>query len=106
MILLAGIVLTCVSLAIILSPLVNHVSAPLTDGPDSQAEWMELCALRDVAYEALRDLEFDFHAGKIEPRDYQELTARYKQEAVGLLAQIETLEATALEGATAKPYRR
>jgi hypothetical protein len=53
----------------------------------------ELAALRDVAYETLRDLEFDFHAGKIAEADYRELTARYQAEAAGVVERLDRLQA-------------
>ncbi len=60
---LAGILLIILTIVYVLSPLARGVGAPLRDGPDLVAQLRELYALRDVAYETLRDLEFDFHAG-------------------------------------------
>jgi hypothetical protein len=88
---LAGILLALGAVWIVLSPLVTHAQAPLTDGPDRVAELRELYALRDVAYETLRDLEFDFHAGKISEADYRELADRYRGEAIGLVRRIDAL---------------
>jgi hypothetical protein len=90
---LVAILLILATAAAILSPLLRHVAAPLTDGPDLLAELRELYALRDVAYEALRDLDFDFHAGKIGESDHRELTDRYRREALRLVERIEGLEA-------------
>jgi hypothetical protein len=80
---------------IILSPFARHAGAPLTDGPDRVAELRELYALRDVTYETLRDIEFDFHAGKISEADYRDLTDRYKAEAVALVQRIGAAEGAA-----------
>ncbi len=93
MVVLAGILLGLGTVAFVLAPLVRHVTAPLTDGPDLVAHVRELYALRDVTYETLRDLEFDFHAGKIAERDFRELTDRYRREALGIVQRIEDLEA-------------
>jgi hypothetical protein len=91
MVALAGILLTLGAVWLVLSPLLTHARAPLTDGPDQVAELRELYALRDVAYETLRDLEFDFHAGKITETDYRELADRYRGEALALVRRIDTL---------------
>ena len=92
MLLLSGILIVLAVVAYVLSPLVRHVSAPLTDGPDVIAELRELHALKAVAYETIQDIEYDFHAGKISEGDYREMTDRYTQEAVRLVQRIEKLE--------------
>ncbi len=92
MLLLSGILIVLAVVAYVLSPLVRHVAAPLTDGPDVIAELRELHALKAVAYETIQDIEYDFHAGKISERDYRELTDRYTQEAVRLVQRIEQIE--------------
>jgi hypothetical protein len=93
MLILAGILLVGGTLAFVVSPLVSGRAAPLTDGPDLLSELRELYALRDAAYETLRDLEFDLHAGKIGEADYRELSLKYRTEAVGVVTQIDALEA-------------
>jgi hypothetical protein len=93
MIALAGILLSLAVISLIVAPLFGRDGAPLTDGPDRVAELRELRALRDVAYETLRDIEFDHHAGKISEADYRELTERYTAEAVGLVQRIDRLTA-------------
>ena len=65
MLVLAGIVLTLAVATLVFSPLVRHVAAPLTDGPDVLAQLRELQALKGVTYETLQDIELDYHAGKI-----------------------------------------
>jgi len=88
---LAGILLVLAAAALVLSPLVRGREAPLTDGPDRLAALRELHALRDVTYETLRDLEFDYHSGKISAADYKELGDRYRAEAVGIVRRIDAL---------------
>ena len=68
-------------------------------------ELKDLYALRDVAYDTLRDLEFDFSMGKMAEKDYSELKTRYQGEAAEILSQIETLKAR-LEPEAASPARR
>jgi hypothetical protein len=93
MFVLAAIILAGAMVAFVASPLVQGLSAPLTDGPDRLSELRELYNLRDVTYEILRDLELDFHAGKINEQDYLDLSDRYKTDAAGLLVRIDALEA-------------
>ena len=50
---------------------------------------------KDAVYENLRDLNFEFKAGKIPEADYQSLRASLQDEAATLLAEIARLEATA-----------
>jgi hypothetical protein len=91
MVTLAGILLVLATAALVLSPLVRGIEAPLTDGPDRLAALRELHALRDVAYETLRDLESDYHSGKISEADYKELGDRFRAEAVGIVRRIDEL---------------
>jgi hypothetical protein len=95
MLALAGILVTLGVCWLVLSPLFLRIGAPLADGPDRLAELRELETLRDVAYETLRDIEFDFHAGKISEADYRELTDRYKAEALHLVRRLDALRSTA-----------
>jgi len=50
---------------------------------------------KDVIYENLRDLNFEYKAGKVPDVDYQALKSSLQDEAAALLAEIERLEAKA-----------
>src|SRR4051812_7846137 len=50
---------------------------------------------KDAVYENLRDLNFEYTAGKIPDADYQSLKASLQDEAAPLLAEIARLEANA-----------
>lgn len=93
MLTLAAILLISATAVFLLAPLVQHAKAPLTDGPDAAAELRELYTLKDVTYETLRDVEFDFHAGKITEVDYREMTDRYTHEALEVVRRIDAIEA-------------
>jgi hypothetical protein len=55
---------------------------------------------RDVIYENLRDLNFEFKAGKMSEADYSSFKNSLEEEAAGLLAEIARLEeSAALKGA-------
>ena len=47
---------------------------------------------KEVVYENLRDLNFEFKAGKFPERDYQSMRATMEDEAAQILAEIEALE--------------
>lgn len=51
---------------------------------------------KDAVYENLRDLNFEFKAGKMPDSDYQSLKASLQDEAATLLAEIARLEAKAV----------
>jgi hypothetical protein len=50
---------------------------------------------KDAVYENLRDLNFEYKAGKVPDIDYQSLKASLQDEAATLLAEIARLEAKA-----------
>jgi hypothetical protein len=47
---------------------------------------------KDAVYENLRDLNFEYSAGKVPDADYQSLKASLQDEAASLLAEIARLE--------------
>ena len=50
---------------------------------------------KDVVYENLRDLNFEFHAGKLSPEDYASLKQSLEDEAAGILAESARLQGAA-----------
>ena len=50
---------------------------------------------KDAVYENLRDLNFEYKAGKVPDVDYQNLKSSLEDEAAALLAEIARLEANA-----------
>ena len=50
---------------------------------------------KDVVYENLRDLNFEYRAGKVPDADYQSLKSSLQDEAATLLAEIARLESIA-----------
>jgi len=49
---------------------------------------------KDAVYENLRDLNFEYRAGKVPDADYQSLKSSLQEEAAALLAEISRLEST------------
>ena len=53
-----------------------------------------LVAQRDGAYQAIRDLDFDFQLGKLSSTDYETLRERQKAHAASVLQEIDALGQT------------
>ena len=53
---------------------------------------------KDAVYENLRDLNFEYNAGKVPDADYHSLKSSLEDEAAALLAEIARLEGTAAPG--------
>jgi hypothetical protein len=49
---------------------------------------------KDAVYENLRDLNFEYRAGKVPDLDYQSLKSQLQDEAAALLAEISRLESS------------
>ncbi|HTW60006.1 MAG TPA: hypothetical protein VMD99_17915 [Terriglobales bacterium] len=58
---------------------------------------------KDVVYENLRDLNFEYRAGKVPDADYQSLKISLQDEAATLLAEIARLEAKATAASSPPP---
>ena len=50
---------------------------------------------KEVVYDNLRDLNFEYKAGKFPDSDYQDMKASLEEEAAAILAEISRLEQTA-----------
>lgn len=74
--------------AFIAYPLLNTTKEKGAAPPDALDS---LIAQRDSAYDALRDLDFDFQMGKLSQTDYEQLRAKYKTRAAQTLQQIDAL---------------
>lgn len=62
---------------------------------------------KEVVYENLRDLNFEYKAGKFPEADYQEMKTALETEAAGILAEIAQLEEQGVASyATPAPRRR
>ncbi|MBI3581341.1 MAG: zinc ribbon domain-containing protein [Nitrospinae bacterium] len=52
-------------------------------------EYHKLIAKKEAAFVALKDLDFDHKTGKIDDADFDQLKARYEDEAVAVLKRID-----------------
>lgn len=82
MILTVAILLTLVAVGAILQPLLTGAAAPLEA---TDVELTDVQHRKRMALLALRDVEYDFHAGKLDEDDYRALKAQVSAEALSAL---------------------
>jgi hypothetical protein len=81
----------CAMFALALLVYVFWVPAQLESSPE-KTRVAYLLERKDVVYENLRDLNFEYKAGKFPEADYQGMKAALEVEAAGILAEIAALE--------------
>jgi hypothetical protein len=47
---------------------------------------------KETLYSTIKDIEFDYETGKLSESDFKDLRAQYKQEAIGILKEIDQLQ--------------
>jgi hypothetical protein len=62
---------------------------------EEKTRLMFLQERKEVVYENLRDLNFEYKAGKLSDQDFQTMRAAMEEEAAAVLAEIDQLEAAA-----------
>jgi hypothetical protein len=83
---IAGLALTIALFAFIFWPERN----PFFQADKTRADYLR--ERKDVIYENLRDLNFEYLAGKYPEQDYADQRTALEDEAAGVIAEIETLE--------------
>lgn len=73
------------------------VPQALTVGPEA-TRLSFLQERKEAVYENLRDLNFEYKAGKVPDQDYQNLKSSLEAEAAGILAEIALLESPSTKG--------
>ncbi|MEG9435901.1 hypothetical protein JAO29_06950 [Edaphobacter sp. HDX4] len=89
--------IACIALTIILFAFIFWPEK----NPFFQADKTRIDYLRerkDVIYENLRDLNFEYLAGKYPEQDYAEQRAALEDEAAQVVSEIETLEESGMRG--------
>lgn len=88
-------VYACIALVTIASLFyIFNLTGPVYLGPEkTRASYLR--ERKDAVYENLRDLNFEYVAGKVPEADYQSLKASLQEEAATLLAEISRLESGA-----------
>ena len=86
MFLIIGLLIAVGLAAFVVTPLLSPEGAGSSTLPVDVTPLADLKRRRLVVYENLKDLEFEFQAGKIAARDYQSLRENYLGEAAALMA--------------------
>ena len=89
---IAGVALTLAVFAYMFWPERN----PFVQADKTRVDYLR--ERKDVIYENLRDLNFEFQAGKYPEQDYEEQRAGLEDEAARVIGEMEGLEARGMSG--------
>jgi uncharacterized membrane protein YhiD involved in acid resistance len=79
----------CAALAAAVMVFIFAITADPNDSAPHRSHLDQLLERRDAIYENLRDLKFEFRAGKFAQKDYDETRQSLETEAAMVIAQIE-----------------
>jgi len=79
----------CAALAAAVLVFIFAINADPNDSAPHRSHLDQLLERRDAIYENLRDLKFEFRAGKLAEKDYEETRQSLETEAAMVIAQIE-----------------
>lgn len=96
---------TCLAITVAALYYVFHVPEALTAGPE-KTRVAFLRERKEAVYENLRDLNFEYKAGKLPDSDYQSMKNSLEDEAAGILAEIAQLESGAQSPRNTKQGKR
>ncbi len=94
----------CVFVTVSVLLYVFHLPGTLQLGP-KKTRAAYLRERKEVVYENLRDLNFEYKAGKFPHADYENMKASLEEEAAAILAEIAHLEAAAVSTPPGKGAR-
>jgi hypothetical protein len=75
------------------------------DSGEVKTRLLYLAERKDATYENLRDLNFEYKAGKLSEEDYAMQRASLEDEAAAILAEMQSIEARKSAGAAPKRRR-
>jgi len=81
----------CALMTLLVLMYVFYLPGKLRLGPE-KTRLSFLQERKEAVYENMRDLNFDFRAGKLPDADFQTMKRSLEDEAAGILAEIATLE--------------
>ena len=84
-------ILAAIALVFVLVPLYRPARPEAQERPESPAD--ALRREKEIVYQAIREMEFDYRTGKVSDEDYAALLARYRAKAIEIIKQIDSLEA-------------
>ena len=86
-----AILLACLALAAATIVFIFFIERDESDSAPHRSRLDQLLERRDTIYDNLRDLKFEFRAGKYSEADYEEMKLGIENEAALVLAEIEML---------------
>jgi hypothetical protein len=92
-----GVLALCAALTLALLWYVFTVPEEVSEAPE-KTRLMYLRERKEVVYDNLRDLNFEYNAGKFPENDYRQMRGSLEDEAATLLAEIDRLEAPSENG--------
>lgn len=87
-VLIVALVISLGALAYVMWPLLRQGHTQVLVEDDRLAD---LLGRKDSVMSAIKDLEFDYHVGKMDEEDYRRYDARLRRQAIGLMQQIEQI---------------
>ena len=84
---LIALIISLIAIAYVAWPLLRS-GATTAQLPDDD-KLLDLVARKDTILRSIKELEFDYHMGKLSAEDFERFNQRLRQQAVGLLRQIE-----------------
>ena len=81
----------CLALALVTVLFIFYIQADPSDLAPHRSKLDQLLERRDVIYDNLRDLRFEFRSGKYSEGDYDAMKTALENEAAGVVAEIERL---------------
>jgi hypothetical protein len=92
--------IACALLAFVVLFLVFFAPAGAGDDAPHRSRLDQLMEQRDTIYENLRDLRFEYRAGKFSEKDYVDMKLTLETEAAGVVAEMDLLTGGAPTAAT------
>ncbi|MCL6482120.1 MAG: hypothetical protein K6U02_10375 [Firmicutes bacterium] len=92
-------ILACVALTGAVLVFVFRVESTPEDTPPHRTRLDQLLERRDTIYENLRDLKFEYRAGKYSEKDFEQMKEALEIEAAQVIAEIELLTGGAISPA-------
>ncbi len=89
------VLLACLALAVATYLFIFHLRYEDSDFAPHRSRLDQLMERRDTIYDNLRDLKFEYRAGKYAEEDFEAMKTALENEAAGVLAEIE--QATAAD---------
>ncbi len=86
-------------------PLLRAAQTGEAEAQPLSEELEDLLSKKESTYSALKELEFDFKMGKLSEKDYVEIDARYRDDALEILGAIEEAEKGSPSDGSGAPRR-